>query len=540
MSDSTLLEELLREQHTLSAVERFSRVHDRLTDRTGSFTQLLPASPPSPGQQYAFAVNLDLCTGCKACVTACHSLNGLDPVENWRDTGLLRSLTPDQPYQQTVTTACHHCLDPACLNGCPVQAYEKDASTGVVRHLDDQCIGCQYCVLKCPYDVPKYSEHRGIVRKCDLCSQRLAVGEAPACVQACPSSAITIQLVDRHPPKPGPAETMLPGAFPSDYTQPTTRYFSERPIPPDALPADAGAHRLESAHFPLVVMLVLTQLAAGMFAFLPFLVSLLSPQALLALAFCAFLALHAGLAASVLHLGRPLGAWRFFLGLRTSWMSREILAFGAFSGSATLTLAAAIGALEPALKLPFPAVFKTLGPHLLLFSSASALLGVLSVGASAMIYIDTRRPAWSAGPTSVRFFGSLLLLGASTTATLLSGLAAAGIAIPAIPALIAVAMVVRLGLWMWETQRNTRLLRAPGHPAHGTVRLLRKYYPWAPRLRLLLVLGATTLALASLPAAPKLAAALQALSLLFTLCAQLLDRTLFFTTAAAPRMPGRP
>jgi DMSO reductase anchor subunit len=281
-------------------------------------------------------------------------------------------------------------------------------------------------------------------------------------------------------------------------------------------------------------MLVLTQLAAGMFAFLPFLVSLLSPQALLALASCAFLALHAGLAASVLHLGRPLGAWRFFLGLRTSWMSREILVFGAFSGCATLTLAAAIGALEPALKFPFPAVFKTLGPHLLLFSSASALLGVLSVGASAMIYIDTRRPAWSAGPTSVRFFGTLLLLGAATTATVLSGLAAAGIA------LIAVAMVVRLGLWTWETQRNARLLRDPGHPAHGTARLQRKYYPWAPRLRLLLVLGATTLALASLPAAPKLAAALQALSLLFTLCAQLLDRTLFFTTAAAPRMPGRP
>ena len=196
--------------------------------------------------------------------------------------------------------------------------------------------------------------------------------------------------------------------------------------------------------------------------------------------------------------------------------------------------------MEPALKLPFPAVFKTIGPHLLLSSSASALLGVLSVGASAMIYIDTRRPAWSAGPTSVRFFGSLLLLGAATTATLLSGLAAAGIAIPALPALIAVAMVVRLGLWTWETQRNARLLRDPGHPAHDTVRLLRKYYPWAPRLRLLLVLGATTLALASLPAAPKLAAALQALSLLFTLCAQLLDRTLFFTTAAAPRMPGRP
>ena len=74
-----------------------------------------------------------------------------------------------EPYQQTVTTACHHCVEPACLEGCPVLAYEKDAETGIVRHLDDQCIGCQYCVLKCPYDVPKYSAKRGIVRKCDMC-----------------------------------------------------------------------------------------------------------------------------------------------------------------------------------------------------------------------------------------------------------------------------------------------------------------------------------------------------------------------------------
>ena len=44
------------------------------------------------------------------------------------------------------------------MNGCPVGAYEKDADTGIVRHLDDQCIGCSYCILKCPYDVPKYSK----------------------------------------------------------------------------------------------------------------------------------------------------------------------------------------------------------------------------------------------------------------------------------------------------------------------------------------------------------------------------------------------
>ena len=82
------------------------------------------------------------------------------------------------------------------MNGCPVLAYEKDPETGIVRHLDDQCIGCQYCVLKCPYDVPKYSTELGIVRKCDMCHSRLAEGEAPACVQACPTEAIRITIVN--------------------------------------------------------------------------------------------------------------------------------------------------------------------------------------------------------------------------------------------------------------------------------------------------------------------------------------------------------
>jgi ferredoxin len=63
--------------------------------------------------------------------------------------------------------------------------------------LDDQCIGCQYCVFTCPYEVPQYSEKMGIVRKCDMCTDRLSAGEAPACVQACPNQAISIRVVDK-------------------------------------------------------------------------------------------------------------------------------------------------------------------------------------------------------------------------------------------------------------------------------------------------------------------------------------------------------
>ncbi len=87
---------LLRQQQQLSAVEEFSRVHEEhaLPAQAKYYSRLLPAAPPGPGQQYAFEVDLDRCSGCKACVTACHALNGLD------DTGdLARRRTPDRRHR---------------------------------------------------------------------------------------------------------------------------------------------------------------------------------------------------------------------------------------------------------------------------------------------------------------------------------------------------------------------------------------------------------------------------------------------------------
>jgi Fe-S-cluster-containing dehydrogenase component len=189
-----LLAELLTEQQRLDTpAARFSTAYDSSHPAPAFVApQLIPLTAPNPGEQYAFEVDLDSCTGCKSCVAACHSLNGLDETETWRDVGVLVSPSRARPFTQTITSACHHCADPACLNGCPVLAYEKDPVTGIVRHLDDQCIGCSYCILKCPYDVPKFSGRLGIVRKCDLCHGRLAAGEAPACAQACPTHAIRI------------------------------------------------------------------------------------------------------------------------------------------------------------------------------------------------------------------------------------------------------------------------------------------------------------------------------------------------------------
>ena len=120
----TLLERLLADQQELTAVEQFSQAHNEQSAPAQSkyYSSLIPALPPGPGQQYAFDVDLDACSGCKACVTACHSLNGLDETETWRDVGLLVGGTSANPVMQHVTTACHHCIEPACMTACPVDA----------------------------------------------------------------------------------------------------------------------------------------------------------------------------------------------------------------------------------------------------------------------------------------------------------------------------------------------------------------------------------------------------------------------------------
>ena len=331
-----MVEQYWDKQQALSAVDKFAFQHDfrQLPAGQSLYEELIPKSGPGPGQQYAFEVDLDKCSGCKACVTACHNENGLDEDETWRSVGLLQGGSDENPAIQHVTTACHHCVEPACMHGCPTLAYTKDPVTGIVKHLDDQCFGCQYCILKCPYDVPKYNKKRGIVHKCDMCISRLEVGEAPACVRACPSGAIRITLVDKKAVKENPEEYVkVPDAPSSDYTFPTTRYRTKKDLPLGMMEAvDYHTINPEQSHMPLVWMLVLTQLSVGAFGAQMILKSLLPINFLQA-----FNMLHlpmtvaAGclaLLASIFHLGRPHLAFRAFLGFRTSWLSREIIAFG--------------------------------------------------------------------------------------------------------------------------------------------------------------------------------------------------------------------
>jgi Fe-S-cluster-containing dehydrogenase component/DMSO reductase anchor subunit len=516
---ATLIDALLAEQRTLTAVERFARAHERhpLPALEKHYRRLLPATAPNPGQQYAFEVDLDKCSGCKSCVSACHSLNGLDEHETWRSVGLLvsdyrnKQLVPHSAFQQHVTTACHHCADPGCLNGCPVLAYDKDPLTGIVRHLDDQCMGCSYCIMKCPYEVPKYSSRLGIVRKCDLCANRLAVGEAPACVQACPDEAIKITLVERDSAirhRPSAIKTFLPDSPDPALTLPTTRYLSARGLPKNLIAADHDAPRLDNPHWPLVWMLVLTQASAGLFVASAILPSRLNTTAL-KVSCLALLVI--GLVAATMHLGQPMKAWRGFLGWRKSWLSRELIAFNAFAGAAALAI------IHPP------------------FSSVAALAGLVAVFTSAMVYVDTGRPFWCARRTFGNFFGTTLLLG-TTLAALLLGWSGTPTHLAQLAAIVA--LIIRTTLFIWRRIELLVARRNAASPIHFNARIIRELLPHTTNLRTALFVASSVFGFLAIENVAQLAPVWASVAALTTLSSEVIGRYVFFAAGASKRMPG--
>jgi formate dehydrogenase iron-sulfur subunit len=550
-----LVQQYLEEQQRLTAVERFSQRHDAEALGPGArfYKDLLPLEKPGKGQQLAFEVDLDACTGCKACVTACHRLNGLDDDEGetWRSVGLLHGGTPAEPVQQTVTTACHHCLDPACMKGCPVGAYEKDPVTGIVKHLDDQCIGCQYCTLTCPYEVPQYSKKRGIVRKCDMCSDRVAAGEAPACVQACPNGAISIKIVDvARVLEDAKGEAFLPGAPSPNITVPTTSYKTKRVLPRNVLPADYQRVRSSHNHMPLVMLLVLTQLSVGAFVADMVLDQLQTfGAAAIGRPYRSAVAVAMGLlalGASVFHLGRPLYAFRAVLGIRTSWMSREALAFGLFAKFAVLyALAFWAEPLSGVVGLPLPPASTMMQARVVLgwLVATSGALGVIS---SMMIYKVTSRRWWGAVRTSVRFALTSAVLGLATTSVTLlvagffeNGMDAARDQVSTLMLPLAIAGALKL---LTDAEILLHLRERGLGELKRTALLLVGELRQPTALRFFLGTLGTVLALALSSGARTVGTMGMLVFVLVVwgtlLASELLERVLFFRAVSAPKMPG--
>jgi Fe-S-cluster-containing dehydrogenase component/DMSO reductase anchor subunit len=360
---------------------------------------LIPARPLEAGEQYRFHFDMTKCIGCKCCVVACNEQNGNPAAINWRRVGEVEGGHYPHTQRHHLSMGCNHCLEPSCLIGCPVEAYTKDPVTGVVIHSADACIGCQYCTWNCSYGVPQYNAERGVVGKCDMCHNRLGDDMAPACVEACPSGAIAIEIVNVAEWRRDYLSANAPGLPSADDSISTTRITLPENLAPDTGRVDTQRIVQEQPHWPLVFMLVLTQLSAGAFAtlwILDLLRYVLHQSASGSASVLGSLGLAGiSLGAATLHLGRPIYAWRALKGLRRSWLSREVLSLSVFAGVA--------GIYAGMLFFDLPG-----RPVVGLITVLSGAAGVMC---SARIYMVPARPAWNSRYTMTEFFLTAMFLG---------------------------------------------------------------------------------------------------------------------------------
>ncbi len=466
---------------------------------------LIPLRPPSEGEQYRFHFDMTRCIGCKCCVVACNEQNGNPAAINWRRVGEIEG--GHYPYVQRhhLSMGCNHCLEPSCLTGCPVEAYRKDPATGVVIHDAAVCIGCQYCTWNCSYGVPQYNAERGVVGKCDLCHNRIADGAAPACAAACPEGAIAVEIVNIEEWRRNYISANAPGLPSAGDSISTTRVTLPQNLPRDLGRVDTQRIVPEHPHWPLVFMLVLSQLSAGAFAALALLDALGGTPAHWKSVLGSLTLSAISLGTASLHLGRPAYAWRALKGLRRSWLSREVLTLSIFAAIAFAYSAALFDGL------PFhrPILWLT------------ALCGLAGVYCSARIYMVPARPAWRSRYTLAEFFSTALLLGPLFVWTLDRGTLGAGAALWLVRAGVAGAaaqLLTQLPKFFWLSRSEQFELHASSLLLSGA---LRNHF--LVRLALLLV-GGVVLPLGAL------SAWVAAAALILALCGEWLGRWLFFVS----------
>jgi formate dehydrogenase iron-sulfur subunit len=166
---------------------------------------------PPPGRELtpvAKLIDVSKCIGCKACQSACIEWNNTTPdiEENVGTYMNPHDLTPEMftlmrfaewvnPETENLEwlirkDGCMHCADPGCLKACPSPGAIVQYSNGIVDFIHENCIGCGYCIKGCPFNIPRISRRDHRAYKCTLCSDRVAVGQGPACAKACPTQAI--------------------------------------------------------------------------------------------------------------------------------------------------------------------------------------------------------------------------------------------------------------------------------------------------------------------------------------------------------------
>ncbi|PZU20011.1 MAG: formate dehydrogenase subunit beta [Shinella sp.] len=177
--------------------------------RRSATSDLTPAPQIRDHQmEVAKLIDVTTCIGCKACQVACNEWNDLrgEVEENVGVYDNPRDLAPETWTLMRFTEhedesgklewlirkdGCMHCEDPGCLKACPAPGAIVQYENGIVDFQSDHCIGCGYCVAGCPFNVPRISKKDNRAYKCTLCSDRVSVGQEPACVKTCPTGAIS-------------------------------------------------------------------------------------------------------------------------------------------------------------------------------------------------------------------------------------------------------------------------------------------------------------------------------------------------------------
>jgi len=141
------------------------------------------------------------CVGCQTCESACAEANGLPEPTATVEAGVIRKT--DESHRTIINSystskgeafvkkQCMHCNEPACTAACLTQAMYK-TKEGPVIWRGEKCMGCRYCMVSCPFDIPKFEYHSANpkIEKCNMCFARLAEGKIPACVENCPAEAL--------------------------------------------------------------------------------------------------------------------------------------------------------------------------------------------------------------------------------------------------------------------------------------------------------------------------------------------------------------
>jgi formate dehydrogenase iron-sulfur subunit len=532
----------------------------------GRTTTYEPGDILPKGTQWRFVFDMTTCIGCHACEVACGEQNGLPTDTAWRRVGEIEIGSFPTTRRFHMSMACNHCVNPTCLTGCPANAYVKHKEgplSGIVAHLDDECIGCGYCTWTCSYEVPVFQPDRRIVTKCDMCAPRMVEGRGPACAEVCPTNAIRIEPVVIADWSDDHQLANSPGIASSHISVSTTKMILPSELRADG-PIAAGVafaddairygddYRIEPehAHLPLVVLTVASQAAIGTSVW-----TAVNPSVTSAVLAGVFAAI--GLAASPFHLGRPIHALRALRNIRRSWLSREalllalhgggaislgaatVLGIGMSSNSAANAANTAKSANTETSMQPLSQLATT--PMLRMLFALVAVVGVLGAYSSARLYMLPGRPTWDTKLTLVQFGATTVGLGSLLTGHRITG---------SVGVLLGVLIEMRrLSMDRADRELGTRrnaILRAR--------RILNGPLATSKRLRfataaLAIVTAVVAEINASHPLSDLSPASLRHLSLLSLLTgsiailaaisSELIGRTLFIQTGIGLRIPGR-